>query len=244
MVSDRAFIFHIYISWGKALSFVPKSGSHVKVKYQGHRFGKNGRCGGIRVSQTHLVSLLTQLLVAFYSFLFLLLIIILLLLSLVLWPLLMLLLLLPILPYILLSQLHLRLSPPSTSSAVSSLIRSALSLLLFLVVLLLLVLQMSISFCSSSSYPASAFLPASTFIPALLFQLFCTFYPRSSSYCCSRTYAAAPNYVNYPTPRALIIDLDHPPRDSALAANSTSSSYAPCHATDIISPLLASAFTP
>ena len=33
MVSDRAFIFHIYILWGKTLSLVPKSRSwsHIKV---------------------------------------------------------------------------------------------------------------------------------------------------------------------------------------------------------------------
>ena len=40
MVSDRAFIFHIYIyciPWGKTL-LVPKSGSSVKVKFQGHSF--------------------------------------------------------------------------------------------------------------------------------------------------------------------------------------------------------------
>ena len=57
MVSDRAFIFHIFIPWGKALSSVPKSRSSVKVKvkYQGHSFlKKNGRFGGIGVSQTHL----------------------------------------------------------------------------------------------------------------------------------------------------------------------------------------------
>ena len=38
MLSDRAFIFHIYIPWGKTLSLVPKSRSSVKVKvkYQGH----------------------------------------------------------------------------------------------------------------------------------------------------------------------------------------------------------------
>ena len=32
MVSDKVFIFHIYISWGKTLSLVPKSMSSVKVK--------------------------------------------------------------------------------------------------------------------------------------------------------------------------------------------------------------------
>ena len=58
---DSAFIFHIYKSWGKALSLVPKSRSSdkVKVKYQDHSFRKHGPCGGIRVSQTHLVFLLT-----------------------------------------------------------------------------------------------------------------------------------------------------------------------------------------
>ena len=57
MVSDRVFIFHIYIPYGKSLSLVPKSRSSVKVrvKYQWHSLRKNGLCGGIGVSQTHLV---------------------------------------------------------------------------------------------------------------------------------------------------------------------------------------------
>ena len=57
-VSDRAFIFHIYIPWGKTISLVQKSRSSVKVKvkYQSHSFRKNGLCGGTSVSQTHLVS--------------------------------------------------------------------------------------------------------------------------------------------------------------------------------------------
>ena len=40
MVSDRALIFHMCISCGKALSLVPRSMSpaKVKVKYQGHSF--------------------------------------------------------------------------------------------------------------------------------------------------------------------------------------------------------------
>ena len=40
MVSDRAFIFYMYIPYGKTLSLVPKSTSSVKVKYQGHSFQK------------------------------------------------------------------------------------------------------------------------------------------------------------------------------------------------------------
>ena len=58
MVSDRDFIFHVYIPWGKNHSLVPKSRSSVKVivKYQGHSFRKDGRCGAIRVSRTHLVA--------------------------------------------------------------------------------------------------------------------------------------------------------------------------------------------
>ena len=51
MVIDTVFIFHIYIPWGKTLSLVPKSRSSVKVKYQCLIFLKNGRCGGICVSQ-------------------------------------------------------------------------------------------------------------------------------------------------------------------------------------------------
>ena len=58
MASDRASIFHIYmyISLGRTLSLVPKlrSPDKVNVKYQGHSFRKNGCCGDIRVSQTHL----------------------------------------------------------------------------------------------------------------------------------------------------------------------------------------------
>ena len=55
MVSDRAYIFHIYIRQGTPLSLVPKSGSSVKVKYQGRSYRKNGSCGGISNSQTQLV---------------------------------------------------------------------------------------------------------------------------------------------------------------------------------------------
>ena len=57
MVSDRAFIFHIYIPNGKTLSSVAQSRSSVKVKvkYQGHSFRLNDHCGGISVSQTQLV---------------------------------------------------------------------------------------------------------------------------------------------------------------------------------------------
>ena len=36
MASDRAFIFHIYISNGKTFSLVSRLKSSVKVKYQGH----------------------------------------------------------------------------------------------------------------------------------------------------------------------------------------------------------------
>ena len=38
MVSDKAFIFHIYVPWGKTLSLV--SSVKVKVKYQGQSFKK------------------------------------------------------------------------------------------------------------------------------------------------------------------------------------------------------------
>ena len=41
MVSGRAFIFHIYIPWGKTLSLVPKSKPSVKVKYKSHIFFLN-----------------------------------------------------------------------------------------------------------------------------------------------------------------------------------------------------------
>ena len=50
-------IFHIYIPWGKTYPLVPSSRSLVKVRYQGQFSKKNGYCGGIRVSQTHLILL-------------------------------------------------------------------------------------------------------------------------------------------------------------------------------------------
>ena len=56
-VSDRAFIFHIYIPWGKTLSLVPSQGhlsrsrSNIKVTV----LKKNGHCRGNSVSQTQLV---------------------------------------------------------------------------------------------------------------------------------------------------------------------------------------------
>ena len=42
MVGDRAFLFHIYVPWGKTISLAPKSRSPVKVKLkcQGHSFRK------------------------------------------------------------------------------------------------------------------------------------------------------------------------------------------------------------
>ena len=55
MVSDRAFIFHIFIfhiPWGKRLSLELKSKSSIKVTVFRQ---KNDRCGDIRVTQTHLV---------------------------------------------------------------------------------------------------------------------------------------------------------------------------------------------
>ena len=45
MISDRAFILHIYIPWGKTFSLVPKSRSSVKVKYKGHSFEKMAIAG-------------------------------------------------------------------------------------------------------------------------------------------------------------------------------------------------------
>ena len=55
MVSDRVFIFYIYTPWAKTLSLVPKSRSSFKVNCQDHCLKKKGCCGGIGVSQTHLV---------------------------------------------------------------------------------------------------------------------------------------------------------------------------------------------
>ena len=55
MVSNRAFIFHIYIPWGETLSLVPKSRSSVKVQVRYEVFGKKWPLNGIHVSQIHLV---------------------------------------------------------------------------------------------------------------------------------------------------------------------------------------------
>ena len=49
MVSDRAFIFHIYILLGETLSLVPRSNIKVTV------LEKMAVCRGIHVSHTHLV---------------------------------------------------------------------------------------------------------------------------------------------------------------------------------------------
>ena len=58
MVSESAFIFQMCIQRGKTFFLLLKLRSYGKdkVKYQGHIFFNNGRCGGIHVSQTHLVS--------------------------------------------------------------------------------------------------------------------------------------------------------------------------------------------
>ena len=59
MVSESAFIFQMCIPCGKTFFLLLKLKSYGKdkVKYQGHIFFfNNGRCGGIHVSQTHLVS--------------------------------------------------------------------------------------------------------------------------------------------------------------------------------------------
>ena len=53
MVSDRAFIFHIYIPWENP-SLVPKSGSWSNIKVPVF-WEKNGHCRGINISQTKLV---------------------------------------------------------------------------------------------------------------------------------------------------------------------------------------------
>ena len=50
-----ALIFHMSIPCDKTFLLVSSSRSSVRVKYQGHSFRKNGRCGGIGVSQKHLV---------------------------------------------------------------------------------------------------------------------------------------------------------------------------------------------
>ena len=63
MVTERAAIFQMHIPWGKTFPLVPRSSSSVKVKVKyGHNYKKKkpntcGSCGGIRVSQTHLVPL-------------------------------------------------------------------------------------------------------------------------------------------------------------------------------------------
>ena len=63
LVRVMAFVFRMSVPCDKTFLLVPSSRSSVKVKveYEGHRFfflggGGNGCCGGISVSQTHLVS--------------------------------------------------------------------------------------------------------------------------------------------------------------------------------------------
>ena len=48
------------IPWGKTFSLVPRSRSSVKVKCQGHNLKKIGCCGGIPISQTHLVRIFSK----------------------------------------------------------------------------------------------------------------------------------------------------------------------------------------
>ena len=57
LVILRALTFHLSIPCDKTFLLVPSSRSSVKVKvkYQGHSFRENDRCGGISVSQTQLV---------------------------------------------------------------------------------------------------------------------------------------------------------------------------------------------
>ena len=57
LVRVKAFIFHISIPCDKTFLLVPSSRSSVKVKYQGNSIRKNGCCGGISVSKTHIVYL-------------------------------------------------------------------------------------------------------------------------------------------------------------------------------------------
>ena len=56
MASDTAFVFHMSMPCDKIFLLVPSSRSSVKVKNQGHSFGKMAvGVGGISVSQTQLV---------------------------------------------------------------------------------------------------------------------------------------------------------------------------------------------
>ena len=58
MVSDRTFIFHIYIPWGKTLSLVTKSKTRSNIKVIVLKKKKRLlQGGGICVSQIHLVNL-------------------------------------------------------------------------------------------------------------------------------------------------------------------------------------------
>ena len=54
MVSDRAFIFHIYIPWGKNLYLVPSQGHVSRSQLPKKKKKKSVVAGVIRVSQTHL----------------------------------------------------------------------------------------------------------------------------------------------------------------------------------------------
>ena len=59
MTWHRTCIFCMWISCDQTLMMLPNSRSSlkVKIKYQGHSFLKNSRCGGIHASQTHFVLL-------------------------------------------------------------------------------------------------------------------------------------------------------------------------------------------
>ena len=56
MLSDRGFIFHIYIPWGKVLLLVQSQG-HLSKSNINITVSKKGCCEGICVSQTQLVIL-------------------------------------------------------------------------------------------------------------------------------------------------------------------------------------------
>ena len=69
LVRLRAFIFHMSRPCDKTFMLVPslRSSMKVKVKYQGHSFRKNGRCGALLLHK-HRLSLLLLFIYLFFFF--------------------------------------------------------------------------------------------------------------------------------------------------------------------------------
>ena len=57
MASDRAFIFHMCIPWGKTISFVPRARSSIKVKVENQDYNLNKKMAfaGVFVFHKHIL---------------------------------------------------------------------------------------------------------------------------------------------------------------------------------------------